>query len=532
MKILKLFRALLLVVFGFCISIYSYDHNQSKTEFGVISVGNMQILRVPILIDGIMGVYHLALDCTVSESNVLEYCKTKNLSRESCDSIIQYLRRILSDFLQNSPDESRNCQTLGVPHEKYDTKSSLLSLEKFYEIPILTPGSFVFNPGFVRYREKIVMSFRLSSYGDGLIETVDNIGIATWRSIDDMWSFFDGNFSVFPATYTLEYLSSSDVSLGRSMYVVGEDARLIVVQDKLYVVYNSIDRKLLPFRCMRFAEFLIDEKRATAVVVGKSHVLDSSIIFGDAPQKNWVPFEHNGRLLFSYSISPHVVVEPVLDRSILASLYDKQCTLSSIVMELLPFCRFMNISNSYLSNTEDIISIRLISVTPTHYLTRKNLSIDSSLRIYNDYFGMYLGSPFIDDAMLLSLDRPFPSNFGLLRGGTPLLALDTRFQLGFFHNFYFDNIIGRARFGMGAYLVQNRPPFQVMAISSTLLYPEYLQPEIVGRLNLIEDVLYPCGISWNEPHEVILTIGYNDKKGFIMTMKLIDVLSTMEFFQW
>ncbi|NNM43787.1 MAG: hypothetical protein HKM07_05540 [Chlamydiae bacterium] len=101
-----------------------------------------------------------------------------------------------------------------------------------------------------------------------------------------------------------------------------EDVRLVAVQDKLYIVYSGTPSN--PPKLENDKKKLIGSSgynvriRAAELVYDKEfsvHNDESFIIFDgenpNRPEKNWVPFEHNGELLFSYSLSPHKVLRPI-----------------------------------------------------------------------------------------------------------------------------------------------------------------------------------------------------------------------------
>ncbi len=57
-------------------------------------------------------------------------------------------------------------------------------------------------------------------------------------------------------------------------------------------------------------------------------------MIGFKDQKNWSPFDLDGRLVFSYSLFPHVVVEPVDHVSVITDLNECFLVLSDMQASL------------------------------------------------------------------------------------------------------------------------------------------------------------------------------------------------------
>jgi len=94
-----------------------------------------------------------------------------------------------------------------------------------------------------------------------------------------------------------------------------EDARLILVKERLYAVYSdNVDPKITKggFRVF-VVEIAFDENE---IILGKPEKL--SDFEGKNPEireKNWVPFDSDGVLRLAYSIDPHLIFTPRLDGS-------------------------------------------------------------------------------------------------------------------------------------------------------------------------------------------------------------------------
>ncbi len=100
-----------------------------------------------------------------------------------------------------------------------------------------------------------------------------------------------------------EFRPSGEVQI---LNVLGEDARLVNVDERLYIVCDGGFRMVV-------AELNFD---------GDQFFVEKSEILTEFPQKspfkrekNWVPFDYQGNLLLSYTIVPHQILAPDLDGS-------------------------------------------------------------------------------------------------------------------------------------------------------------------------------------------------------------------------
>lgn len=93
-----------------------------------------------------------------------------------------------------------------------------------------------------------------------------------------------------------------------------EDARIFSYNGKLYLIFNDSDEVFFPQtferRDMYMAELHYENGQFTLSPSLK-------LVYGDKYhaqlwQKNWIPFEWNNSLMFSYSLNPHEVIHPNL----------------------------------------------------------------------------------------------------------------------------------------------------------------------------------------------------------------------------
>ena len=94
-----------------------------------------------------------------------------------------------------------------------------------------------------------------------------------------------------------------------------EDVRLIAVQEKLYIVYSGTPSNLANLNSksnnlMGSSDYNVRIRAAELIYEDEFYIQNDECFTlfdgenANKPEKNWVPFEYNGELLFSYSLSP------------------------------------------------------------------------------------------------------------------------------------------------------------------------------------------------------------------------------------
>jgi predicted GH43/DUF377 family glycosyl hydrolase len=166
------------------------------------------------------------------------------------------------------------------------TQDFILSTKRI-EIPGLPDA---FNPSMVLFEDSILMSFRVIP--DPKMKYNSSIGII----------LLDREFNPIGAPQILDTrLLDSDLPPR------DEDARLVYIGRKLYLVYSSNPEKKLSaggFR-MTVGELLCD--RGTFLIANPMQITEFEGQNKAVREKNWVPFEYKNALFLSYSISPHIV---------------------------------------------------------------------------------------------------------------------------------------------------------------------------------------------------------------------------------
>ena len=154
-----------------------------------------------------------------------------------------------------------------------------------------------FNPSIIRWRGEILLAFRTyltprSSY---------EIEIGLIR--------LDEEFSPIGKASFLRFPDRDPSCLSKR-----QDPRLVESNGRLWVVYNNVLdlREINPkleIRRMLFAEVECDDTGFTAKEPECLYYFDE--MKPQRSEKNWVPFDFDGNLLFSYSLFPHRIMEPL-----------------------------------------------------------------------------------------------------------------------------------------------------------------------------------------------------------------------------
>jgi predicted GH43/DUF377 family glycosyl hydrolase len=167
----------------------------------------------------------------------------------------------------------------------------------------------VFNPSLIDWNGELLLSFRI--YGPK--GSTHQIGLVR----------LDRECNLAGPAQILEFAAED-----RYCHQKRQDPRLITVAGRLYIVYNNhlktvVDREI---RRMLVAEVL---ERNGRFVVEKSdiflHFEGEEIT---RTEKNWVPFEYEGELLWAYSINPHRILRPILGTEMCASVCSSSIALS------------------------------------------------------------------------------------------------------------------------------------------------------------------------------------------------------------
>lgn len=153
-----------------------------------------------------------------------------------------------------------------------------------------------FNPSIVRWQDGLLMSFR---FRDPITKSTDAMAL--------VW--LDNNFDLISSPQIIKRIAEPFNPPSR-----GQDPRLIVIEEALYIVYNNfVQTPLGENRRMMIGKVIHEE--GGFVVRNPEPLLDFPENDYTHQEKNWVPFEYQGKLLLSYSLTPHHVLKPLLGKS-------------------------------------------------------------------------------------------------------------------------------------------------------------------------------------------------------------------------
>lgn len=161
------------------------------------------------------------------------------------------------------------------------------------------PGySVPFNPSIIRWRGKLLLSFRI---------------------IPDIANTYNGEIGLVFLNEDFEAISDPQLICLRDEYAIApcraEDARLITIDDRLFMVYDDNAEVKLSKGGFRLyltelyydgEHFIADNMECLTQYEGESR---------EIREKAWVPFNYQDKLLLAYSILPHKIFYPRWDGS-------------------------------------------------------------------------------------------------------------------------------------------------------------------------------------------------------------------------
>lgn len=172
-----------------------------------------------------------------------------------------------------------------------DLKDSFVVETKRFEIP---GYPYAFNPAIVKWKGSYLMSFRVIEDPENSFDS--RIGL--------VW--VDKYFNPKSKPQLLETRDEGSLVPSRA-----EDARLITVGQKLYIIYSDNEDELITRGGFRVYVAEIDEEAGRFILKNKEKLVYFEGEIPDIREKNWVPFIYNNELLLAYSIVPHIIFRPL-----------------------------------------------------------------------------------------------------------------------------------------------------------------------------------------------------------------------------
>lgn len=152
-----------------------------------------------------------------------------------------------------------------------------------------------FNASLTRWNGQLILSFRIIP--DKFFSFNSKIGIA----------ILNEDFEVIGEPQILDTRNKYSLVPSRA-----EDARLLTVGDKLYMVYGDNKEDFITRGGFRVYVSELTYEEQCFIIKGTSCLKDFEGENPDLREKNWVPFDYHGELLLSYSLAPHVIFQPLL----------------------------------------------------------------------------------------------------------------------------------------------------------------------------------------------------------------------------
>lgn len=171
-----------------------------------------------------------------------------------------------------------------------DCQPFILEIKRLF----LKDHEHAFNPGITRWQNKLILSFRIIP--NPLLTFNSQIGLCL---LDE--DFNPGDPQI------LDTQDHRTIVPSRA-----EDARLITIGEKLYIIYSDNKEDYVSKCGFRVYVSELDFDGTQFVIV---HTDCLKNFEGASPylrEKNWVPFDYQGNLLLSYSLMPHKVLRPLI----------------------------------------------------------------------------------------------------------------------------------------------------------------------------------------------------------------------------
>jgi len=181
-----------------------------------------------------------------------------------------------------------------VLHDFNNLKTSYVMETKKITIPEYPDA---FNPCIVRWKDKILMSFRVR---DPNTASTDQIGLV----------LLTNDFELAGPATILERFNET-ITTRFYMPSYAQDPRLITLNDELYIIYSNIYPTHSGQAVRRMVIGKVNYDSHGFNLVHPHPLLSIEGFELDKKEKNWVPFIFENNLLLAYSISPHRVVQPL-----------------------------------------------------------------------------------------------------------------------------------------------------------------------------------------------------------------------------
>jgi predicted GH43/DUF377 family glycosyl hydrolase len=325
------------------------------------------------------------------------------------------------------------------------------------------------------------------------------------------------NWNVSKAPDIVEMISINGTTFNR-WYLFGEDARVFVSNQQLYLTYNT---HLTHWKRLYLTPVSIRNGTGDIYATREIHITFEHEV-GPRHQKNWIPFDYlrtandvlatqnqswSSTTENSSSIATTSVSSIVATGTTAAGASTMEAT-SATAMTTTTTTTMTNNSSSaavvgvaaasgaQLLFIYSIIPHRIVQLLPTDKADELKGSTVSVTRLVEDRFWPY----------------------GELRGGTNAVRIGDKY-LTFFHSSNKHIIQVRIMtYFMGAYLFDTKPPFAITHVTpEPIIHPALINDTLEWAYKGVDFVIFPMGLIVNETH-ITVSIGRNDRESWMMTL--------------
>jgi len=186
--------------------------------------------------------------------------------------------------------------------EDGEKQDFILELKKIH-----IPGHpHAFNPSIIRWQDCILMSFREIKYFTPLsAKFFNSTGIFNFCGSCIGLIRLDEDFNPIGKAQLLDLKPPH-------IYSRSEDARLFIIEDRLYIAYSDNRDEVFSEGGVRMYIAELDFDGMNFFLQNMERLYGFEGENKNRREKNWVPFDYNGTMLLAYSLIPHRILKPLL----------------------------------------------------------------------------------------------------------------------------------------------------------------------------------------------------------------------------
>ena len=320
------------------------------------------------------------------------------------------------------------------------------------------------------------------------------------------------NWNVSKAPDIVEMISINGTTFNR-WYLFGEDARVFVSNQQLYLTYNT---HLTHWKRLYLTPVSIRNGTGDIYATREIHITFEHEV-GPRHQKNWIPFDYlptandilatqnqswsspagnstNTAITSARSMMATSTAAETLTYS--GNTSTSETTSTTAMTTTTSAAAAVSASDAQLLFIYSVIPHRIVQLLPTDKADEMKGSTVSVTRLVEDRFWPY----------------------GELRGGTNAVRIGDKY-LTFFHSSNKHIIQVRIMtYFMGAYLFDAKPPFAITHVTpEPIIHPALINDTLEWAYKGVDFVIFPMGLIVNDTH-ITVSIGRNDRESWMMTL--------------